>query len=308
VSRSSPRLLAALLFLVIAAVPSRARADEQVDLEKVRAAYIGKNYDEAERRLVAILDPTNGAHDPQVITQARMYLGAVMLAKGKPDQASQVFEKMILDDPTYEPDPLSFPTAAIDLFIDTRARLRERLNAEAQERVKREAERRAKEEEKKRKDAARTALLEKMATEEKVTETHSRWVAMVPFGAGQFQNGERALGWTFLGLESALVIGTLVCYPIYVTDLQYRTEAYNAGDRVRANEYISRANTVRIVDLSLAGAFAFVAAVGVLEAQITFIPQKVEEKKRVVPDVAWQPTVAPSSDGRGGVLGVVGSF
>ena len=35
-------------------------------------------------------------------------------------------------------------------------------------------------------------------------ERHSLVVALVPFGAGQFQNGERSKGWWFLGAESAL--------------------------------------------------------------------------------------------------------
>jgi hypothetical protein len=301
-------LLAASLFVVIAGAPRVARADEQTDLEKVRAAYLGKNYDEAERRLVAILDPDKGAHDPQVLTQARMYLGAVMLAKGNADGASQVFEKLILDDPTYEPDPLSFPTNAIDLFIDTRARLRERLNAEAQERVRREAERRARAEEKKRKDAERLATLERMAGEERVTERHSRWIAAVPFGAGQFQNGDTAAGWALLGVESALVAGTLVCLPIYLTDLQYRTEAFSAGDRTRAQEYIDRANAVRVVNLSLAGAFAAVAIVGVVQAQAAFVPERTDVKKRVIPPTAWQPILAPSGDARGGIVGIGGTF
>jgi hypothetical protein len=147
-----------------------------------------------------------------------------------------------------------------------------------------------------------------MATEEKVTEVHSRWVALVPFGAGQFQNGDRALGWTFLGLEAGLVAATLVTLPIYLTDLQYRTEAFSQGDRVRAQEYIDRAVAVRIVDLSLAGAFAGIAITGVVQAQAVFVPDKVEVKKRAIPDVAWQPTVAPSADGRGGVVGIGGSF
>ena len=177
-----------------------ARADEQSDLEKVRAAYLAHQYDDAERRLRAMLDPMHGTlHDAPLVSQARMYLAAVLLAKAKREDAGAIFERLVLDDPQFEPDPLSFPTDVIDLFIDTRSRLRDRLNAQAQERARFEAQARAREGEKKRREVERVAMLEKLAAEETVTQVHSRWIALVPFGAGQFQNGKSALGWAFLG-------------------------------------------------------------------------------------------------------------
>src|SRR5262249_9217720 len=148
-------------------------ADDSTELDKVRNAYVAHQYDDAERRLLALLDPDRGTHDPTLLTLARMYWGAVMFAKGNEDGASTVFEKLILDDPTYEPDPLSFPTKVVELFIDTRARLRERLNAEALDRARKDAERRARDQENRRREAARIAMLERLASEEKVLEPHS---------------------------------------------------------------------------------------------------------------------------------------
>jgi len=287
-----------------------ARADEQSELDKVRAAYAAQKYDDAESRLRDVLDPKHPTlRDPALVTQARMYLAAVLIAKKQPDQATPVFEKILLDDPDFEPDILSFPTNVIDQFIDTRARLRERLNELAQERARKELERKIQEEDAKRREVARVAMLERLAGEEKVTTLSSRWLALVPFGTGQFQNGDRALGWFFLATETACVLGTGVTVPIYLTDLEYRSTAYRDGDNTSANEYIDRATTVRTVDLVLAGTFAVTAIAGIVEAEAAFVPEGVELRKRPLP-TAWTalPTIAPSTDARGAVVGVVGRF
>ena len=210
---------ASAILLAACIAGGTARADEQSELDKVRAAYAVQKYDEAEARLRDVLDPKHPAlRDPALVTQARMYLAAVLIAKKQPDQATPVFEKILLDDPDFEPDILSFPTEVIDQFIDTRARLRERLNELAQERARKELERKIQEEDAKRREVARVAMLERLAGEEKVTTLSSRWLALVPFGTGQFQNGDRALGWFFLATETACVVGTGVTVPIYLTD------------------------------------------------------------------------------------------
>jgi hypothetical protein len=297
----------ALAILAVALTTTSARADEQSEVDKVRAAYVAQKYDDAEARLREVLDPKHPAlHDPAIVSQARMFLAAVLIAKKHPDQATPVFEKILLDDADFEPDLLSFPTEVIDQFIDTRARLRERLNELALQRARKELERKIREEDEKKREVARVAMLERLAGEEKVTTENSRWLAMVPFGTGQFQNGDRALGWFFLATESACVLGTGVTVPIYLTDLEYRSTAYRDGDSFRANEYISRASTVRTVDLVLAGTFAVTAIAGVIEAQAAFVPEVVEVRKRPIPMAL--PTISPSADARGALIGVVGHF
>jgi hypothetical protein len=298
-----------LVAFALLALAAPARADEQGEVEKVRAAYLAQRYDEAETKLHEMLDPKHPTvHDPALVTQARMYLAAVLLAKKHPEAANPVLERVILDDPSYEPDPLGFPTEVIDTFIDTRGKLRERLNAEALERARKELERKQREEAERLREAEHLATLERLAGEEKLTETHSRWLALVPMGVGQFQNGDRALGWFFLATEGACLAATAITVPVYLTDLQYRSDAYRAGDLVRAQEYIDRASTVRDVDLGFAAAFGVLAIAGVVQAQATFVPESVELRKRPVPSAFALPTLAPASEGRGASVGVIGRF
>lgn len=305
------RLLGIAALLLVVASERPARANEQSEVEKARASYLAQKYDDAESRLRAMLDPKTGTlHDPTLITTARMYLSAVLLAKHKPDEAEAVIERLLLDDPQYEPDPLSFPTDLIDLFIDVRARARETLNREAARKARFEAELKAHEEELKRREAARIAMLERMVNDETVTTVHSRWLALVPFGVGQFQNGKPTLGWVFLTLESALLLGAGITIPIYLSDLQSRSEAYRKGEDFQAQEYIDRAYGVFYTNLALNGAFAATAIVGIVEAQLNYLPSVVEMRRRTIPAMppVTTPLVSPSPDGHGAIVGLVGRF
>ncbi len=291
------------------AVASPAFADDQTDVAKARAAYEAKNYDDADRRLWSMLNPDSGTlKDAGLRTQARMYWAATMLARKNPQEAADQFEKLLLDDPSFEPDPLSFPSEVIDAFIDTRKRIIDKINAAKAEQAKMQAERRAREEEDKRRAAARVRLLEKMATEEKITERHSRWIAMIPFGVGQFQNGQKALGWTFLGAEAAFLIGAAVAFPFYVYNRSHAETARGSNpDADPLKSYRERANTASVVNGALNVAFAASAVVGIVHAQLTFVPQTDEMKKRPLPQVSGvSPTVAPVQGG--GVLGLAGRF
>src|SRR5262249_12492896 len=147
--------------------------------------------------------------------QARMYLGASLLAQGKTAEAKEAFEKLALEDPTFEPDPLSFPGDAINTFIDVRASLLEEIRRASQAAAKLEAERKRREEAEKEAQRQWLEKLKAQAGEQKITVRHSRVVASIPFGVGQFQNGQPGLGWVFLGAEVAALGGTAVTWLMY---------------------------------------------------------------------------------------------
>ena len=301
--------LFALVTSLALAIAAPARADDQTDVAKARAAYEAKNYDDADRRLWSMLNPDSGTlKDAGLRTQARMYWAATMLARKNPQEAAEQFEKLLLDEPSFEPDPLSFPSEVIDAFIDTRKRIIDKINAAKTEQAKRAAERRAREEEEKRRAAERMRLLEKMATEERITERHSRWIALVPFGVGQFQNGQKTLGWTFLGAEAAFLAGAVVAFPFYVYNRTKASALVGTNpDLDPLKSYRDRANTASIVNGVFNVAFAVTAVVGIVHAQVTFVPQTDEMKKRPLPQVRdVSPTIAPTQGG--GVFGLAGRF
>jgi tetratricopeptide (TPR) repeat protein len=296
------KVIVAALTGVLLTVGRNAMADGQADLEKAHSAYVAHQYDEAESRLRVLLDPkASPLTDPDSINDARMYLGAVLLAEGKKDEAAKTFDQLLQANPDYQPDPLRISLDAIDVFIDARARARERIAKNRSDQVLKAQEERAKNEAGRQKAALRLAMLEKLASTELVIERHSRWVALVPFGAGQFQNGEDTLGWLFLSTQAALAGGALVSgglsiyYGAQVTDLYQRGNPSYTGYQTAAKQSLL---TCYFLDAGLVVA----AVAGIVQAQIAFVPERVQTRTRELPALSLSPVISP------GLLGLQGRF
>ncbi len=296
-------------------VSPRAHADEQSDFEKGRAAYATKNYEDADHRFHLMLDPAGGTlHDPALISDARMYWAATMFAMNRRAEAAALLEKLLLARPEYEPDPLRFPQEIINFFIDTRVRINDKINAAKTAAARAAQEAHDKEIADRARSAKRLALLEQMASQEVEIERHSRLFALLPFGAGQFQNGSPVLGWVLLASEGALAIAAGITIPIYRVQLSNASQAHTAGQRDQEDGWIARANTTRTVNLVVAGAFVVTAVAGIVQAQLTFVPEIVVQRSRVVPQVSSvRPMIAPLSAPKdnglvGAVLGFEGRF
>jgi len=339
-----PRLLFALLLVAPGSVALTSRVcraapapaapapapvvDEESEFEKGRNAYRAQKYDEADARFLQMLDPEHGTlHDKVLVKQARMYWAATRLALRQKEDATRLFEIILTEDHDYEPDPLAFPTEVVNAFIDTKAHLHEKLEAIAREGYRLAAERRAREEEARTREAARIKMLEKLAGEALVTEKHSRWIALLPFGIGQFQNGQRTAGWFFLAAESTLAAAGVVTVPIYYVDLADAHSTYTGNGAV-AQEYLDRANLARDVNLACYGALALTVIVGAIQAEVAFVPSPTAIEPRAVPELTSPPPPAPSHglsslpfsfgaaplagrDGegmRGGMLSIGGTF
>ena len=284
--------------------------DEQTELEKGRNAYRAQKYDEADARFLRMLDPKNGIlHDRVLIKQARMYWAATLIAEHHDEDATNLFEVILTDDRNYEPDPLAFPTEVVNAFIDTRARLREKLEAIEREQYRRAAERRVREEATRKAEIARVKMLEQLAAEAEVTEKHSRWIALLPFGVGQFQNGQKGLGAAFLGTEGTLLAGAAISIPFYISNLRDSTVVYSLADKSVSQQYLDRANTARYVNLAFNGALALTAVIGVIQAEVAFVPEVVKLRPRTPPALqvpaipAAGPVLSPLSFGAAPVPG-----
>ena len=310
-----PLLAPVALAVACLLVSPRANADEQSDFEKGRAAYATKNYEDADRRFHQMLDPAGGTlHDPALISDARMYWAATMFATNRRADAAAILEKLLLARPEYEPDPLRFPQEVINFFIDTRSKITDKINAAKAAAARAAQEAHDKEVADRARAAKRLALLETMASQEVEIERHSRLFALLPFGAGQFQNGSPVLGWVFLSSEGALALAAGITIPIYRAQLSNASQAHTAGLRTEEDGWIARANTTRTVNLFVVGAFVVTAVAGVVQAQLTFVPEIVVQRSRVVPQVAeLRPMVAPLTAPKetgivGGVFGIEGRF
>jgi hypothetical protein len=287
---------------MLVAVGRDAVADGLGDLEKAHSAYVAHKYDDAEARLRALLDAkTSPLKDADSLNDARMYLGAVLLAEGKKEEAGRMFDQLLRDRPDYQPDPLRVSLDAIDALIDARTRMRDQLAAIQAEHVRKAQEGKAKVEAERLKAAQRLATLEALASTEVVVERHSRWLALVPFGVGQFQNGQETLGWVFLAGEAALVGASAIGAGLSFYYANQATSLYEHGDANAAGYQAAAQRSAIASDIFEAG-FITAAVVGVLHAQLTFVPERVQVRKRDIPALSLAPVVGPTS------LGLRGSF
>ncbi len=308
------RLVAASIVALVCATPGVAHADAKDDLEKAHNAYMAHRYDDAEARLRALLDPARGGlKDPDLIADARMYLAATLLADANlrptpaeraplTDEAASTLEDLLIARPDYQADPLRVALEAIDALTDAKARLRDKLAAIQAEKVRRAQEEKAKLEAERQKQALRLAMLEKLATSEVVVERHSRWLSLVPFGVGQFQNGQTAEGWLFLTAEGLLAAGTVVAAAYAYGYEEQAWRYHNEGNSAAQSAYTSAAHWAAITDDILAGGLVLTAVAGIIHAEATYVPERVQVRRREIPPLSLTPVVGPTG------IGVVGRF
>ncbi len=280
--------LAFALALTLLAFAPAAHADARAELEKARSSFNARNWADAEERFRVLLDPKNGLKERSLISQARMYLGASLLEQGKKDEAKQTFEQLVLDDPTFDPDPLSFPAESINTFIDVRSSLLEQIRNAQQTAARLAAERRAREEAERERQRVWLEKVKEQASEEKITVRHSRLVASLPFGVGQFQNGQPVLGWVFFGAQVAAIGGTAVTYGMYLYARSRENEELRrpGGDvNQLVPQYHQRAEDLRVANLAFVGGFVGAAAIGIVQAHVAFVSESAEKRKRDLPEL-----------------------
>lgn len=129
------------------------------------------------------------------------------------------------------------------------------------------------------------------------------WINFVPFGAGQFQNGDDAWGWVYLSVES-LALMSSVAGAIAVEVIRGESFTFTREEAQAARAW-------QTVQLASAGIFLGVYAAGVIHAIVTFEPTEtlgvlpptkdrpagVSDASSVGPQVLVGPQLAPGGGG-----------
>jgi len=296
---------ALLVLLAVSLAAAPARADDATELERAKSSYDAGRYAEGVDRLREILNPAspNAVRDPAAIERARAYLAACLIALGRAEEADAEIEKIIRNNPVFSPDPVTFPGKVVDRFIEIKSRLKGEIEAAFRARAAAEAAAKAKVEKQQREYIE---SLQQLARTETTVVRNSRWIAMLPFGAGQFQNGQEVLGYTFLIAESALAIASITTNVIHQGLVgQYATEPPGTLDY---EQFISKRDTAYNVNIYTTGALAVVALTGILHAQLTFVPEVRETRVRQLPTPPPSLTPKVGVGPSGFSLGLGGNF
>jgi hypothetical protein len=292
-----------------------ARLTPEAAFTRAAAFYESGQYVQCADAFAALLDDEAlaGGLAFRAREQARVYRGACLIAQGKTTAADEQFRAAIRESPQMAPpNAIVFPQPVIDRFIAVQSALFQEIKRSEEERAEREREAAARARNRARAERDRVLRLERLAAEETIVVKNRRFMACVPFGTGQFQNRDYVLGSIFLASE-ALLLGTAVT--AVSIELSLNSQA-NGGsnllqlDQVAAlNQNIHTANTVALV---ATGGLILVAAGGILEANLSFVPEfsdgvRPRKKPRTSSALrALTPTIGPAT--RGALLGVMGRF
>ncbi len=295
-----------------------ARLSDEAELERVVfGLFQAGRFPECTTALSRLLDRDNPARlkEPAVVERARVYQAACLLAEGRREEAKEPLRQALLLNPTMKvPDAFTFPPPVIDLFIEVRSALGTLLEKREKELIRKKQKELLKERQRQQRERERVQKLEQLAAQETVVVKNSRWLAAVPFGVGQFQNQDKALGWTLLAAETVLA-GTALGSLIATTNLQ-RKGALGEFDQSEVNARLSDLHTATVWSTY---ALLAVAAGGILEAQLSFVPERREVHHRTLPpnlrppknpteptSVSLSPSAGPIQSGF--QVGVIGRF
>lgn len=254
--------------------PSVARATELEDFERARAAYTDHDYPRSVELFEQMVGgPVPAIRNPLLIEQSRTYLAAAYIFVENRSAAEEQFERLLRTDPAYRV-PTSFPAPVVSAFETVLARVRQQTAIDARDAAQREAAARAR-----RREVA--MRLVELAQENEVEVRHDPLIAWLPFGAGQFQNGNGELGAFFAVTESILLAAAAgllaswtVLYEQYVASLEFRAPPPDRGALVG----------LQVSHFVTLGAFALTAFAGIIEAHVNFVPSHRERRQREVPD------------------------
>lgn len=253
--------------LVAAATPAAATPAE--DLARGREAFRRGDCQTALPLLNYLLYPSPRLAQTSDLVEAHVLLGVCAFETGDRLTASREFEEALFlqSDLSLDGNAL-FSRAVIDFFDDVRAAVLER--------GRRDAERRALAEERERLRRYKESLI--------VYEVRPYYVNFIPFGAGQFQNGERGKGLAFAA--SQVATGALSA-GIWL----YLVGEYGIGGTV-PDQDVDRVRRLQEIEVGAGIACLGLVAWGVVDSLLNYKPRvKVEGDDKLLP-----PDLTPPAD------------
>jgi hypothetical protein len=286
-------LLRASSVVAIAASASLAHAlPTQAELSAFASGkklYENGQHDQAATYFALATDgPTPSIKDPDLVNQSRMIRGASNMYVGRIAEADTQFDRILRTNPKFQPDAILFPPGVIDRFNA----MRDKLEKEAAEKKAGDAATKkiAALEAENTRLSSRLIALEKYAKNYETVIERSRILASIPFGVGQFQNGDVGLGVFFATTEGIALTAATISWAYHYS--LPRTP-------VDTEEAQSAANTARVVNWISLGAFIALSVGGIAQAHIAFVPETRQTHTKPLPKslTSFHPIASPIAGG-----------
>jgi tetratricopeptide (TPR) repeat protein len=201
------RLLVLAWACLAPAIGARAADFESPDLENVRTKYDVGKYEDSLNIAESALDGELSEHDRAEIHRLA---GLAAFNLGRNAEAERHFQDLLRLNPDAELDPFVVAPPAIQKFEDVRHKMASdlaQIRQERRETAVRQARERAEEQERKRR-------LEEMSRRvtTRTVEKRNFLVNLVPFGAGQFQEGRTTSGLVLAMTEGVLAATSIIAW------------------------------------------------------------------------------------------------
>jgi tetratricopeptide (TPR) repeat protein len=219
----------------------------EAELRRARNEFAYGNYNLAAEKLRELLYPMRLYNDDQVI-ETRKYLALSYYLLGKVNAAKEEFGKLLYLSPDYQLDPYTVPPPIIELFELVRSQMKPELDAIRQ-----------------RQSDEQLQAATKSGYVRHVDQTmleRSELATFLPFGVGQFQNGDYGWGAVFAISELALLGVNIGAY-LWAT-------SYGPTYHDQSRQRLVQALTV--AQYSSLALFGVVWSVGVFQARLSFQP------------------------------------
>ena len=266
-------------------------------LQLGREAYARHDYGDVVAQVFPLLHPTIELGTEDNIAEAHKLLALSFFRQKQPVEARREVLALYVLRPNFRLDAFVEAPDAVRFFENIRKEENQRLE-EILERQRLEEERLRAEEEKKKAEARKKA---ERVFVERTVERHSRLIAMIPFGVGQIQNGDRGLAILFGTTEATLGLLSLASW-ISIQQLFPGAVFHTDADA-------QLAKTLTGLQLGSGIAFWAMVAAGIIDAQVK-LKREVVVKSRELPGApkkhSWNlsPILSPTQFG----IGVQGAF
>jgi tetratricopeptide (TPR) repeat protein len=266
-----------LLGCALWALGGAARANDFDQFQNARVAYESQNYELAADLFEGLLSDAGDEDDRPLTVESRKYLAVTYLFLGQEVQAAQQLERLLRAEPDYVLDPLAFPAEFGKMFAAVKERIEEERARETEDRARRQAEQQQQQQLEAENKRLRLERLLELAGTQRVERMRSRWIALLPFGIGQFQNGHNDLGLVLAIVQGTLLAASVTSFALHENLRGQRPDDSQINDAELAEAAFRYTNQISL------GLFAAVALTGIIDAQIRFKPSYSFDRPRPLP-------------------------
>ncbi len=251
----------AIQVILLVCVCLAAYAGPTEELRDAENSYLYGDYARVLRKIIPVIEPDLQLSDLTRIARAYELAGLAAFFLEDEESARRHFEKLIRLRPTFRLDPVKVPPPAISFFDTLRDELKDEI-VRINEALQKHAE-----------EAARQKRLANLVRIRRDIKINSRTVALLPFGVGQFQNGDQTLGQFFLTSE-ILTCAASIGFFLGVESMRMESGRFRTSDVTRAKQFRNVQMITGVSALAL-------ALVGIAQAQYSFRHQTTLKEARI---------------------------